>query len=179
VKTQAGSFGCTEKMTRNLRRLIRLVKQVDRSLSKKWSLVSTAEDPELFLVTGMIPNIEVRLCDFGISVVVHTGVETQELWDFLWEGEHFPRYRKGKGWYCSQCLDKPPLFYRSKKELILRHTVLPFFEWAQQNFRTGHALVYWLSEDAGMSWSKIVDEKESLTVASSECFWTMQKLFVP
>ena len=165
-------------MTKDLRRLIRLVKQVDRSLSKKWTLVSTEEQPSTFRVKGMIPNIKMNVHEMGILVTATSPDDTGELFDFLGEFECLPRHRKGKGWYCGLCHLKPPIFFPSKRELWLQHAILPFFTSAQASFKAGHALVYWQQDD-GCGWAKIVGEEESLTVASSECFWTMKELFGP
>ena len=160
-------------MTKDLRRLIRLVKQIDRSLSK--FLISTADKPSVFRVKGMTPNIQIGIHEMGVLVTAHV---MDELFDFLGEFECLPRHRKGKGWYCGLCHHKPPIFFSSKRELWLQHAILPFFTSAQASFKAGHALVYWQQDD-GCGWAKIVGEEESLTVASSERFWTMRKLFGP
>ncbi|NNM67839.1 MAG: hypothetical protein HKM06_07505 [Spirochaetales bacterium] len=159
-------------MTDNKKTLLELLRDGQLSSGQKLGLSPVPDSPQCYHVAGITPSIELVVKEDGLSLVASP---EKGNFDFLWDCDIGIGHREGQGWYCEFCEDSPPVYYSTRRELLLNHTVIPFFPWVAEKLRFGNFLVFrrW---GCGSFEAVILTEPAAEVARASEHFWKMEKI---
>ncbi len=101
---------------------------------------------------GVASEIRVSVYGYGIAVSVDPH---GDCWDILKDFDIAPRRNSAGDYYCDMCLPEFKKFYRSRKELLAKHSFEPFMEWINGHFQPDRWVL--LFEMRGR-WATIVKE---------------------